>query len=95
MSQDVWTKYIEGAGHVGGRRTVSQIRQHFFWPRMVEDVWGFHSWGTICCLQTVETRVPLSPTVVSREVEAVNKKHRQNHVHNTQTSSQVLGKPVW
>uniref|UniRef100_A0AAQ4Q030 Gypsy retrotransposon integrase-like protein 1 n=1 Tax=Gasterosteus aculeatus aculeatus TaxID=481459 RepID=A0AAQ4Q030_GASAC len=71
--QEVWQKYHEAAGHPGIERTLANIRRCFYWPRMEEEVQGFHSGCVVCSLKKdkIEAKAPLNPIVVSYPLEVV------------------------
>lgn len=66
-SHEVWKKIHEAAAHAGVERTLSRIRQQFYWPSMEGEVRRFHLGCVACSLQRekVEPRAPLNPMTVS------------------------------
>uniref|UniRef100_A0AAY5L9X8 Gypsy retrotransposon integrase-like protein 1 n=1 Tax=Esox lucius TaxID=8010 RepID=A0AAY5L9X8_ESOLU len=71
--QEVWKKHHEATAHAGVERTLTHLRQHFFWPCMEEEVRGFHSGCVTCSLHKdrTEPRAPLNPIPVSYPLEII------------------------
>lgn len=72
-SHDVWKRVHEAAAHAGVERTLSRIRQRFYWPGMEGEVRQFHQGCVACSLQKdrVAPRAPLNPISVSYPLEIV------------------------
>ncbi|KAL1277067.1 hypothetical protein QQF64_023740 [Cirrhinus molitorella] len=47
-----------GSGHPGSRRTLSLLRQRFWWPRMDRDVHRFIQGCSVCAVTTTPRRLP-------------------------------------
>ncbi len=72
-SKEVWRSVHEATAHAGVERTLSRIRQRFYWPCMEGEVRQLQQGCVACSLQRerVEPRAPLKPIAVSYPLEVV------------------------
>lgn len=71
--QEVWKQHHEAVAHAGAERTLTTLRQRFFWVDMEREVWGFQSGCVVCSLQNnrAEPRAPLNPVPVTYPLEVL------------------------
>ena len=71
--QEVWRKIHEAVAHAVVDRTLSRIRQRFYWPDQEGEVRRLHQSRVACSLQRgkVEPRAPVNPITVSYPLEVI------------------------
>lgn len=70
--QEVWQKYHEAAAHAGAERTLSRIRQFFYWPGMDMEVRQFQHGCVACSLQNrAQPRAPLHPFTATYPLQVI------------------------
>ncbi|CAJ1087311.1 unnamed protein product [Xyrichtys novacula] len=72
-SKEVWGSVHEATAHAGVERTLSRIRQRFYWPNMEGEVRQLQQGCVACSLrrERVEPRAPLKLIEVSYPLEVV------------------------
>lgn len=72
----VWTIYHDEMGHPSNERTLAALQQHWYWPRMAEDVkeWTETCIRCVCAKAGPAIRAPLLPITMlySFEVDGVD-----------------------
>lgn len=69
--QEVWKKYHEATAHAGAEKTLSRIRQFFYWPGMDVEVRRFQQVCVACSLQSRTPRAPLHPFTAKYPLEII------------------------
>uniref|UniRef100_A0A1A8JI38 Gypsy retrotransposon integrase-like protein 1 n=1 Tax=Nothobranchius kuhntae TaxID=321403 RepID=A0A1A8JI38_NOTKU len=68
----VWKKYHHAAAHAGAERTLSRIRQFFYWPGMDQEVSQFQQGCVACSLQSrAQPKAPLHPFMATYPLEVI------------------------
>ncbi|KAI2661157.1 Transposon Tf2-6 polyprotein [Labeo rohita] len=47
-----------GSGHPGGKRTLSLLRNHYWWPQMTRDVYRYIRGCVVCAINNTSRRLP-------------------------------------
>lgn len=70
--QQVWKKYHDAAAPAGAERTLSRIRQFFYWPGMDKEVRQFQQGCVACSLRSrVQPKAPLHPFMATYPLEVI------------------------
>ncbi|KAK7945594.1 hypothetical protein WMY93_001322 [Mugilogobius chulae] len=71
--EEVWRSVHEAGAHFGPEKTLSRLRQQFYWPGMEGEVRTFHQRCLACSLQKsrVEPKAPLHPFTATFPLEVI------------------------
>ena len=65
--QEVILRQIHDNGHLGQQKTLSRVKQKFYWPRHLNDI---KNWCNICAPRFIHKTTPPKPKAALQTVQA-------------------------